>query len=92
MLKFLWQHYKEQKFVIFQISSGVFGKKFSAKEEKIGKTKNKKQNTLKAQNNMIDMNAYMIELIKVTADEITTVRELGTVAGFSFTYAQVEPR
>lgn len=41
---------------------------------------------------MIDMNAYMIELIKVTADEITTVHESRTVAGFAFTYAQVEPR
>lgn len=47
---------------------------------------------LKAQNDMIDMNAYMTELIKVTADEITTIHESGTVAGFSFTCAQVEPR
>ena len=47
---------------------------------------------LKAQNDMIDMNAYMTELIKVTADEITTIHESGTVTGFSFTCAQVEPR
>lgn len=41
---------------------------------------------------MIDMNAYMTELIKVEADEITTVHESGTAAGFSFTCVQVEPR
>ena len=47
---------------------------------------------LKAQNDMIDMNAYMTELIKVAADEITTIHESRTVAGFSFTCAQVAPR